>query len=172
MNGIRLENSVFLPQVCKLVDEGKTVSINLRGNSMRPFLETDRDVGILSKSDGFKKGQVVLAEIDPGHFVLHRIDKIVSQGKNVNTVCCDKEADVTLRGDGNVCGTEHCKLGEVRALCDQVIRNGKKWTLSKSIFWKAYSWWWTHTIFIRRYQLALYRLVWRHELPARFKRHK
>jgi len=49
-------------------------------------------------------------------------------------------------------------------------RNGKMYDLRTSKLWKAYSWWWTHTLPVRRYQLALYRLVWRHQIPRRWKK--
>ncbi len=169
MKSIKLANEVFLPQVCQLVDEGRNVAINLKGNSMRPFLESDRDVGWLKKAKDFKIGEVVLAEISKGHFVLHRIDKIHNNWIIIKTRTSDKEAIVTLRGDGNVHGTEFCKLKDVRALCFKVVRNGKEWNLTKSKRWKVFSWYWTHTLLIRRYQLALYRLLWLHELPQRWK---
>ncbi len=170
MKSVSLANEIFLPQVCALVEEGHKVSINLKGNSMRPFLESGRDVGVLTKSSAYKKGQVVLAEIYKGHFVLHRIDKIEDKGKAVRKLCDNSEANVILRGDGNARGTEACKLKDVRALCFQVIRKGKKWNLNTSKLWKLYSWYWTHTLFLRKYQLAAYRLLWRGEVPQRWKK--
>jgi len=172
MNSIKLANEVFLPQVCTLVKEGHNVSINLKGNSMRPFLESDRDIGWLRFDTKFKKGQVVLAEINKGHFVLHRIDKIEVDGHIINGFCENIEAHVTLRGDGNPVGTERCRLKDIRALCYKVVRNGKECDLKKSKKWKLYSWYWTNTLFVRRYQLAAYRLICRHELPKRWKKKK
>ena len=128
------------------------------GSSARPIFTVFENMG------------EVLAEIEKGHFVLHRIDRITLDGKNVKGLCDDPQADVTLRGDGNPKGTEHCKLKDVRALCGKVIRKGKLWNLQKSKRWKVYSWYWTHTLFMRRYQLAAFRLVFRHELPKRWKR--
>ncbi len=170
MKSIKLANEVFLPIVCQKIQEGHTASINLKGNSMRPFLESDRDVGWLRKSNAYKKGQVVLAEISKGHFVLHRIDDISINGNSTNDFCDNPNACVTLRGDGNPVGTEMCHLMDIRALCFKVKRNGKIWNLESSKLWKFYSWYWTHTLCIRRYQLALYRFLWRHELPQRWKK--
>ena len=100
MHTLQLENAEFLPHVCQFVNEGHSVSIRAKGNSMRPFVESDRDVAVLTKCEKYKVGDVVLAEITPGHYVLHRIDRI------------DGDA-VTLRGDGNVRGTEHCTLSDI-----------------------------------------------------------
>lgn len=85
----------FYQEVVKILNEGHTVTLRLRGYSMRPFLENDRDKALLVKPSSIKVGDPVLAEINPLHFVLHRIDSI--EGDNV-----------TLRGDGNL-GVEHCK---------------------------------------------------------------
>lgn len=163
-------NEIYIPMICEYLSETKTVELNLKGNSMRPFLESDRDQGFLLKANGVKKGDVVLAEIEPKHFVLHRIDSISVNDVKFKGICFLPEADVTLRGDGNPKGTESCKLKNVKAVCVKVNRNGKIFDLKSSKIWKAYSWWWTHTLALRRYQLALYRLFWRHELPMRWKR--
>ena len=66
-------NDKFLPEVVRLLDEGHTVTLRLRGYSMRPFLENNRDKALLTKAGDIKKGDPVLAEISPGHYVLHRI---------------------------------------------------------------------------------------------------
>ena len=92
---IQFANAEFLPEVVKMLNEGHTVTLRLRGYSMRPFLENDRDKALLVKPSTIKVGDPVLAEITPRHFVLHRIDSI--EGDNI-----------TLRGDGNL-GVEHCK---------------------------------------------------------------
>ena len=157
MQTIQLDNAEFLPCVCELINEGHTVSIRAKGNSMRPFVESDRDVAVLAHSDGYKTGDVVLAEIAKGRFVLHRIDRIDGR-------------DVTLRGDGNVAGTESCTLDDLRAITVQFIRNGRTWNLQTSKVWKVYSRLWVGLLPVRRYLLALYRLLWRHELPVRIRR--
>ena len=64
-----------------MLNEGHTVTLRLRGYSMRPFLENDRDKALLVKPSTIKVGDPVLAEITPRHFVLHRIDSI--EGDNV-----------------------------------------------------------------------------------------
>ena len=73
---VQFENRLFFPLIVEEINNGHTVTINLRGNSMRPFLESDRDRALLTNPKGVKLGDPVLAEIEPGHFVLHRIIKI------------------------------------------------------------------------------------------------
>ena len=151
----KLQNSVFLPQLIQLVDEGHSVSITARGYSMMPFIEHNRDLLVFSRAGNVKVGDVVLAEIRPGVFVCHRIDAMSGD-------------TLTLRGDGNIRGTEHCTLRDVRARLSAVVRRGRRYDLDTSRAWHVYSAIWPRLLPVRRYLLALYRLVWNHQLPRRF----
>ena len=70
-NKVQFENAVFLPEIVKMLNEGHTVTLTLRGNSMRPFLEDCRDKALFVKPTTIAVGDPVLAEIAPKHFVLH-----------------------------------------------------------------------------------------------------
>lgn len=144
---IKLSNAEFLPEIVKLLDEGHTVTLRLRGFSMRPFLEDNRDKALMTKATNPKVGDPVLAEIEPKHFVLHRIVRIDGDR-------------VTLRGDGNL-GSEHCTLADVKASIIGFYRKGRT-TLDRTDGWKwrTYSFIWTRLYPIRRYLLAFYRRVW------------
>ncbi len=142
-----MANSVLLPEIVRLLNEGHTVTLRLRGFSMRPFLEDGRDKALLTKAVSPKVGDPVLAEIEPKHFVLHRIISI--QGDNV-----------VLRGDGNL-GVEHCKLGDVKGAVIGFYRKGRsKLDRTDGKKWRTYSWIWTRLYPIRRYLLAFYRRIW------------
>ena len=142
-----MANSVLLPEIVRLLNEGHTVTLRLRGFSMRPFLEDGRDKALLTKAVSPKVGDPILAEIEPKHFVLHRIISI--QGDNV-----------VLRGDGNL-GVEHCKLGDVKGAVIGFYRKGRtKLDRTDGRKWRTYSWIWTRLYPIRRYLLAFYRRIW------------
>ena len=47
---IQFANSVILPEIVKMMNEGHTVTLRLRGFSMRPFLEDNRDKALLTKN--------------------------------------------------------------------------------------------------------------------------
>ena len=144
---VKMANSVLLPEIVKLLDEGHTVTLRLRGFSMRPFLEDGRDKALLTKAVNPKVGDPVLAEIEPKHFVLHRIVSI--EGDNV-----------VLRGDGNL-GTEHCQLADVKGAVIGFYRKGRQHLdRTDGRKWRIYSWVWTHLYPIRRYLLAFYRRIW------------
>lgn len=144
---IQIANEVLLPEVVRMTDEGHTVTLPLRGYSMRPFLEDGRDKALLKKPAAIGVGDAVLAEIAPGRYVLHRI------------VAIEGDA-VTLLGDGNLT-TEHCRLSDVKATAIGFYRKGRTTLDSTSgRKWRLYSWLWTRLRPVRRYLLAAYRRIW------------
>lgn len=147
VKSIQMPNAIFLPAVISFFDEGHTVTIRLRGFSMRPFLEDNRDQALLRKPTNPKVYDPVLAEIEPKHFVLHRIISIDGN-------------KVTLRGDGNL-GCEHCRLEDIRAQVVGFYRKGrKKLDRTDGLKWRTYSWIWIRLFPVRRYLLAFYRRIW------------
>ena len=144
---IKFKNAQFMPEVVNLLDEGHTVTLKLKGFSMRPFLEDGRDKALLIKATTIRKGDAVLAEISKGVYVLHRIVKI--KGENV-----------TLRGDGNL-GVEHCKKSDVKGFAIGFYRKGRT-AIDKTNQpkWLVYSFLWCALLPFRRYLLAFYRRVW------------
>ena len=108
---VQFANAVIIPEIIKLIEEGHTVTLRLKGYSMRPFLEDSRDKALLTKPNNPKVGDPVLAEIAPLHFVLHRIISIDRQ-------------DVVLRGDGNL-ANETCKLSDIKGAVIGFYRKGR-----------------------------------------------
>jgi hypothetical protein len=136
----QLANAEFLPHVVALVQEGHTVTLPLRGRSMRPFLEDERDKALLAAPTDINVGDAVLAEIQPGQYVLHRIIDII-------------EKQVTLRGDGNL-SNEYCQIADIRAKAIGFYRKGRtKADSVKGLKWRLYSAVWTRLYPIRRYLL-------------------
>lgn len=156
MEKISMPNDVFLPKVIELIKVGHTVTITARGRSMLPFIHHDRDsIEFGQLPTKVSVGDVVLAEITPGQFVCHRVEQI-------------KPSKVILRGDGNIGLTEQCMPQDLRAIAKAVIRNGCRYELSTSRIWALYSHLWPQLLPVRRILLALYRLLWMHQLPRRF----
>jgi len=147
MKEIQFANAVLIPEIIKLIDDGHTVTLRLKGFSMRPFLEDGRDKALLTKPISPKVGDPVLAEITPLHFVLHRIINIDGE-------------KVTLRGDGNL-RNEECTLADIKGAVIGFYRKGReKLDRTDGKKWKIYSWFWTRLFPIRRYLLAFYRRIW------------
>ncbi len=114
---------------------------------MRPFLEDNRDKALLSKAQPPHVGDVVLAEITPGHYVLHRITKV-------------RGSHITLQGDGNL-NTEECETENIKGFAIGFYRKGSQ-TLDKTngLKWRIYSAFWIFLRPIRRYLLAFHRRIW------------
>lgn len=145
---VNMPNAVLLGEARRLIREGHTVTLSVRGFSMRPFLEDRRDKVVLASCPEARKGDIVLAEITPGTYVLHRI------------VDLDGEK-VTLMGDGNVAGRETCRKADIAGRAVAFYRKGKSVPVTTdSRLWKTYSAVWTRTLPARRYMLAFYRRVW------------
>ena len=104
-----LPNEEWLGEVSQMLREGKPYAIYVKGYSMRPFIEHTRDRVFLEKRDTYNVGDAVLAQIAPGHYVLHRI--IEKRGD-----------DLILQGDGNLKGVELCKEQDVSGVVTQYIR--------------------------------------------------
>lgn len=147
-NGLKRQypNHIYIPEVKKFIDQGENVVIPLRGYSMRLFLEHDRDKVILTPVNReLHVRDVVLAEVSPQCYVLHRIIRI--------------EGDtITLMGDGNVKGTETCHTQDVIALAIAFYRKGRTTPdRVESWKWRTYSRIWLAIKPFRRIILGIYR---------------
>lgn len=143
-----LPNSALIPIVIEYIDKGHTANLPLKGNSMRPFLEHRRDMALLDSPKNIKVSDPVLAEVSPGHYVLHRLVSI-------------KGDQVTLLGDGNLT-PEHCTMQDIKALAIGFYRKGRKEPdLITSRKWRIYSWFWMRLLPIRRYLLMLHHVLFR-----------
>lgn len=135
---MQLPNEIFIPEIARLVDEGKQVVFTPTGVSMRPYIEGGADNVTLVRPDTLQVGDVVLAEIAPQHYVLHRIYAL--QGETV-----------TLMGDGNLQGEEHCSRSNVLAKVTAIHSpKGKSKPVTKA-------WLWRHMLPLRRILLKIYR---------------
>ena len=47
-NVVKFPNAELIPAIVEMLHEGHNVKLRLRGFSMRPFLEDDRDIALLT----------------------------------------------------------------------------------------------------------------------------
>lgn len=149
MNTVSVPNEILIPQIAHFIAEGHTATFRVKGRSMRAFLEDGRDQVILSPFNAgqLSKGDVVLAEISPKRYVLHRI--VARNGDSL-----------TLRGDGNLLGYEVCRVSDVIGLACGFYRKGHpKPDMTDGMKWRVYSALWPQRTFMRRIALALYRRI-------------
>ncbi len=113
---MKVDNDILIPEIAKMLASGKEVRFTPSGDSMRPFIEGDRDSVVLAKLDREPQiGDIVLASALPSYtdddeniYVLHRIvEEDWDEDEGVPYVVYD------LEGDGNLSGREFCGPEEI-----------------------------------------------------------
>ncbi len=135
-----ISNDILFAAVKDLVDEGRSVTIRPKGDSMLPFIRSDRDDVTLERvTSPLSVGDIVLFRYN-GKYVLHRIYSIRKDG-------------MTLMGDGNLKGQEHCSESDVIGIVTTITKeNGRKVKPGKARLWMALK-------PLRRWLLAIYRRI-------------
>lgn len=146
VNKVELPNDVMLGEVSKMLDEGHNVTFMAKGNSMLPFIVGEKDSVEIGKRPEYKPGDIVLSKTDRKIWVLHRY--LSSDGETV-----------TLKGDGNLVGTEKCAVGDIVGAVDRIIKPGRVVDCSSAVFKKESAAWRRQPYLIRRVILAIYRRV-------------
>lgn len=149
MKTLAIPNDVLIPQIKRMIDEGKSVTFLVKGYSMRLFLENNRDKVILApcEKDNVKPGDVILAEVEKDVYVLHRIIRRTDNS-------------LILKGDGNIRGTESCRTSDIVGIAVGFYRKGRnRPDLVTGWKWKTYSFIWLNLSPVRRYILAIYRRI-------------
>ena len=170
---MRIENDILIPELARLLAEGKEVRFTPSGVSMRPFIEGDKDSVILAPlTREPKRGDIVLAHaVMPDKsttYVLHRIVRItqspISKHQTPITrsvlplsegaASAEKGSPVThyyLQGDGNLQGEESCLREDILGYVVAIERpNGRRKCLTNGVLWNLLK-------PIRKYLLKLYR---------------
>jgi hypothetical protein len=141
-----ISDDFIMSEAIRLVGDGVAVTFPVKGVSMLPFIVGGSEKVILERPVNFKCGSVVLAKVNTGNYVIHRI------------VALDGDR-VTLMGDGNLAMREHCNIDDIKAKVVYVVNaDGKKRSLET--FWRllAAKFWYILLPF-RRYFLWIYRKV-------------
>lgn len=144
---IEVPNEILVAEIKRSLTEGYTATFRVKGQSMRPFLENLRDVVKIERivPELVRVNDVVLAEIAPKTYVLHRV---ISRVDNA----------LTLKGDGNVVGVEHCYDKDVVGIATAFYRKGRTTPdLVTSLKWRVYTNVWLFLTPLRRILLAIYR---------------
>ena len=123
MTEIILPDKVMMESVAEMLDEGREVRFSPKGVSMRPFIEGERDSVVVKKCPDAEVGDIVLAKLGNGRFILHRV--IAKSGESL-----------TLMGDGNLNGTESALLSDVLGVVTGIVRrDGKCVKPTKGMLW-------------------------------------
>jgi len=139
-----MTDNEIIEEAIRLVREGVSVTLPVNGNSMLPFIIGGKESVILQGPGLIDVGDVVLAWVDGCRYVVHRIVRI------------DGER-VTLMGDGNLAGTEHCTLNEIKAIATHVVDAKERTHYLYNRWRKSAAKIWFRLRPMRRYLLAIYR---------------
>jgi hypothetical protein len=132
-----LPNEILLGEVAAILKKGCEAVIIPTGNSMLPFIRGGRDRVVLCARPEVTVGDIVLVRIGE-KYILHRIIAVSGDA-------------LTLMGDGNLAGTEHCTLADVIGTVTEIIRpSGRRIQPGQGRFWGRLK-------PFRRYLLAIYR---------------
>ena len=144
---IILPNAIMLGEASRMLEEGRSVTIMTKGNSMSPFIRGERDSVEMVKRDTVEVGDIVLCHLGNGHYVLHRVHARVG----------DK---LQLKGDGNLDATERCTVQDV---CGTVVAilNGdrRRFDCDSPSFKRMSRRWVAAPRIVRRYFLGIYRRI-------------
>lgn len=147
MKAKMVPNEMMFSEVLSVIKTGATAVIRPKGISMHPFIRDERDCIALARPYDLRKYDIVLVHLENGSYVLHRIIEV--DGENL-----------TLMGDGNLCGRERCRKEDVVAKAIKIIKKDSEIDcrsashLRKARLWKT-------LLPIRRYLLAIYRRLYK-----------
>lgn len=129
-----------------LTQEDKTVGVPVSGNSMSPFLISQRDYVIFQKPNRpLKKGDIVFFRRDSGEYILHRITKI-------------REKQYYILGDAQTHEEGPIREDQIFGLVTKVRRKGK-WIDSSDFWWQFFEKVWIRMIPLRPFIRKLYGLL-------------
>ena len=141
---LELRNDIFFAEVERRINDGQSVTIPVKGYSMRPMMRSEKDKVILTahSDKAIKQGAVMLFRHN-GHHIMHRIVKI--EGQNI-----------TFAGDGNYNKTEQATKDDIVAVVTAIIRSSGRTISLDSRKWRIYSTLWLALPkIVRRFILGL-----------------
>ena len=135
-----ISNTVLFEGIEEILREGGSVTMRIKGSSMRPFVRNGRDTVTLNAlpAAGLQIGMVVLFRYGD-NWLLHRL-------RNING------SILVMKGDGNFRITEHVELTAAAGYASAIERN------NRTIIYGSWRW-----KLLTRYSLAVkaLRTVWR-----------
>ena len=139
----KIDNTDFFSQVHEFLLEGKSIRINIRGNSMKPFLREGSHQAEIAPAEGrnLKTGDVVLFR-HCSRYVLHRIVAI-------------NDERYTMQGDGVLENTETVFREDIIGVMVRFYHTEGRMTDCSSLWWRFLSRWWILMLPARRYLLGL-----------------
>ena len=142
-----LQNEFFFEEVKRIISQGESVEIIVKGGSMTPYLRDEVDKVVLTpfEPSELKKGDIVLY-YNTGKYMLHRIVKRINN-------------NFIIQGDGILNKQDNVALSDIVGIVRFIIRpSGKYYSINRPsyrIYWHL----WHFFRPFRRYMIAIYRKI-------------
>ena len=140
----KVSDEQIITDAVRLVDEGLAVTMLVKGHSMLPFILGGLESVVLTKPGTVKPGDVVLARLAEGRYVLHRVMEVSPER-------------IELMGDGNLYGREVCRPQDVLARADEVVGEDGRHRRLNSPKMQRRARLWRRLLPVRRWILAVYK---------------
>ena len=147
MDKLVFSGKVITPELTDMFSAGGRVSLVVTGTSMTPFLRHGRDAVVCRawEDKDLKCGQILLFQRPDQTLILHRIRKVLPDGK------------LLINGDGQA-WCETISANQILAVVSVVERKGRHMSCD-SFGFKVWNWLWYPTRPIRPVLLKLWRVL-------------
>lgn len=140
----KVTDQQIISDAVRLVNEGMAVTMLVKGRSMLPFILGGLESVVLTRPGEIREGDVVLAQIAEGRYVLHRVMSVSPER-------------VVLMGDGNIRGKEVCRPQDVLARADEVVGEDGRHRRLDTPAQRRRARQWRRLLPVRRWILAVYK---------------
>ena len=135
-----IANEIILEDAAALMEEGREVTLRPLGSSMLPFIRGGKDSVRLKKMPSVAVGDMLLVRLQGPRYVLHRL--ILKEGDRL-----------TLKGDGNLVGTEQCLEKDVLGTVTAILKGRREIRPGSGLWWRRLPY------IVRRVFLGIYRRI-------------
>jgi signal peptidase I len=140
----RISTHELLPFVEEIIQSGRKARITVTGNSMRPFIVSNRDEVLITGFKALKKGDIILFKNKNGEYILHRIYTI--KDMKYRTI-----GDYCLNDDGQVEQTNIIGVVEKIMRKDRIIA-------CDSFLWQIFTRVWLALLPVRKYLIMAHKI--------------
>ena len=127
----QIANDILIPEMERMLNEGREVLFTPSGVSMRPFIEGGRDSVVLRRPEApIRRGDILLARyVRPDEtetYVLHRVLRV------------DQDGTIVLQGDGNMLGEERIQPENVLGIVTRIQwPSGRRKLMCRGRLWQT-----------------------------------
>ena len=157
-----VKNDILIPEIVRIINAGQQVLFTPKGESMRPFIEGDRDSVVLGLAGNLRIGDILLCQLPNHQSAINNQQSSVTRNPSPVTpiyvlhrlIAIDGDR-LTLMGDGNLVGCEYCTRADVLGRVLEIRSpRGRRKPLTRGRLWYR----------LRRFRpfmLKLYRKLYR-----------